>query len=408
MYDVAVVGAGPAGNWVSYLLSRQGFEVLVLEEHKDIGLPIHCTGVVGNDLFEEFDVPKDACLRELNRFKVFSPSLESFCIPADIQAYVIDRYAFDNLLAKKSKAAGTTYILQAKALDVTTYEDRVRIEVDCDGESRFFSAKLCVLATGSMSNLPYRHGIGMPNYFLKTAQTEADLEGLPDVEVYLGEEIAPGSFAWSVPSCHHQARIGVITKGNAKTYLERLLQSTFLRDRIKSPNYKIRCSRVPIGVPKRTMAGRVIGVGDAASQVKSTTGGGIYYGMIGAQILADTIMRSASNGDFGLSKLKSYDTLWKQRLGTELKTGVYLRHLFENVDDDYLDGIFRLMSQSNIQQIISHKGDFNKHKDLILSLARVPEIRKVVLELARRNLPFMKKRKSKVVPIRDEHFLEVS
>ncbi|HEV2356996.1 MAG TPA: FAD-dependent oxidoreductase, partial [bacterium] len=43
-YDVVVVGAGPGGAEAARAAAGQGLRALLLEEHRTVGLPTHCTG----------------------------------------------------------------------------------------------------------------------------------------------------------------------------------------------------------------------------------------------------------------------------------------------------------------------------------------------------------------------------
>jgi flavin-dependent dehydrogenase len=54
--DVLIVGGGPAGRYAAWS-SRTGFRVDLVEEHADIGAPVHCTGVFARDAFDTFDRP---------------------------------------------------------------------------------------------------------------------------------------------------------------------------------------------------------------------------------------------------------------------------------------------------------------------------------------------------------------
>lgn len=46
------------------LLADAGHDVVLLEEHSTIGAPVHCTGLMGADAFDEFDLSKDSILSE--------------------------------------------------------------------------------------------------------------------------------------------------------------------------------------------------------------------------------------------------------------------------------------------------------------------------------------------------------
>src|SRR4029453_7679153 len=55
--DVIVVGAGPGGLAAARALAADGRSVLVLEEHAIVGEPVHCTGLLGLEAFDELDLP---------------------------------------------------------------------------------------------------------------------------------------------------------------------------------------------------------------------------------------------------------------------------------------------------------------------------------------------------------------
>ena len=59
MYDVIIVGAGPAGLYASYLYEKLGLNTIVIEEHKCIGAPRHCSGLVSWNIERFLNVPSD-------------------------------------------------------------------------------------------------------------------------------------------------------------------------------------------------------------------------------------------------------------------------------------------------------------------------------------------------------------
>src|SRR4051812_1386875 len=72
--DVLVIGAGPGGLYAAGTLARRGHRVLVCEEHAAIGDPVHCTGIVSTDSFDEFELPRASILNALDRVRFVSPA----------------------------------------------------------------------------------------------------------------------------------------------------------------------------------------------------------------------------------------------------------------------------------------------------------------------------------------------
>src|SRR5260370_19030089 len=105
--DVVIVGGGPAGLYAGLWLARAGWCVELFEEHRDIGEPVHCTGVLARDAFEAFGLPADVVLNELTTVRFYAPSGETveYSTP-DVEAVVIDRLQFDRQLADEAERAG--------------------------------------------------------------------------------------------------------------------------------------------------------------------------------------------------------------------------------------------------------------------------------------------------------------
>ncbi len=78
MYDVAVVGGGPAGRRVADKLAGMGYGVVVVEQKERLGEPVCCTGIIGQECVSAFDIDEGVILRWANGARVFSPSLHRF------------------------------------------------------------------------------------------------------------------------------------------------------------------------------------------------------------------------------------------------------------------------------------------------------------------------------------------
>src|SRR5690349_9615167 len=105
--DVIVVGGGPAGLLAARDLAASGFSTIVVEEHETIGMPVHCTGVLGIDAFEELGLPRHTILDTVHAARFISADGSSILIDHDrVRAAIIDRGRFDAALAASASASG--------------------------------------------------------------------------------------------------------------------------------------------------------------------------------------------------------------------------------------------------------------------------------------------------------------
>jgi digeranylgeranylglycerophospholipid reductase len=134
-YDVVVVGAGPAGSAAAKAAAEKGARTILLEEHKIIGVPSHCTGLLVSserpDILAEVlrTMDKRVVIREpgdCSGMKVFAPDgrvLQSEPWPSYL--YLIDRAAFDQELAKQAVSAGAELVLSTRVTGLIKREGRI-------------------------------------------------------------------------------------------------------------------------------------------------------------------------------------------------------------------------------------------------------------------------------------------
>src|SRR5947207_6346968 len=128
--DVLIVGGGPGGLCAAARLAGEGVSVLVCEEHDAIGSPVHCTGVLASDSFDDFELPRAATLNSLTTAQFVSPAgLTVSYTPKSPLAVVIDRVVFDSALADRATAAGAELRGGARVSSLEPGPDGVRAVV---------------------------------------------------------------------------------------------------------------------------------------------------------------------------------------------------------------------------------------------------------------------------------------
>lgn len=383
MHDVIVVGGGPAGLRAAALLSSQGWDVALFEEHNEPGQPVHCTGVLASEAFDELGIPGSPRLNSLSTVHFFGPSgaTVSHTTP-QVEALVVDRRLLDHELYLEAAASGVKVVTGARVTEVITTARDVVVSVAGAADAR---ARACILASGANYVFQRRLGMGMPAVFLQSAQLECAAAPLDAVEVHFGQDVAPRGFAWVVPVRRPHAtsaRIGLMCDGNAakhfKTFVDRVagrwdLDTTADGDLPAAPRLKM----LPLAPLRKTYADRILAVGDAAGLVKATTGGGIYYSLISASLAAEVLGDALRANKLAADDLAPYQRKWRRRLGPELEAQLSLRLLANRFSDEEIDDLFELAKTDGIMPIVRRTARFNRHRDVIVALLKHPPARRL-------------------------------
>lgn len=358
-YDVAVIGAGPAGSMAAKYAALADARIVLLEEHNMIGWPVECAGLLGDKAMEESELSRGKfAINGLKGARIFS-SNACVSFKADShKAWVVDRRLFDRALALEAAKIGAEIRLNSVTRELRREKECCVLTIG-DGEK--IKADVVISAEGVRARIARQAGIGPVQKILSGAQVEApfSVDDPELVEVHFGP--APGLFAWVIPTTNETARIGLCAKYNGCTYLRTFLQKDFIRKRLLGSPVSLVVGALPMGPPSTTVADRFLAVGDSCGQVKPTSGGGIYPGLVCAKIAGRVAAAAAHEKDCSANRLMEYDRSWRALLGRELEVGMRVNNLLNKMKESELDeAIAFLARKPQILKIIEEYGDIDR------------------------------------------------
>jgi len=384
-YGVVVVGAGPIGAVAARAAAAEGASVLLVDRRGDLERSSACTGLISPRTLSILNASSDCILREIRAITVHAPDGRTLDLTADhTKAIVVDRPCLERDLHRTARAAGVDIQLGTEA--VSLVDEGILFEC-CDGR-RTASASIVVGADGPGSRVAAWFDLPSPERFVHAAQIVLERPEVirPDrVEIFFGQNVAPGFFAWAVPAEERTVRIGlgVSPDHDPSAYLDRLVSDRFSDCRVISRTG----GRIPIAPVRRAAADGVLLVGDAAGQVKPLSGGGLYPGGICAQI-AGRIAAEAVLADPPRPAASAYESQWRSAVGREIAFGQSVRRISSMVSDRELNAIFAACDDPELLSFLADHADIDRFHRLPDRLALHPSLWGKLLRL----LPFVASR----------------
>jgi len=379
-YDVIVIGAGPGGAESARTAVRAGLRTLLLEEHPTVGVPSHCTGKLSFHAFDELEIPRTLAHTAVSAAVLYSPSGVAVRVRrSTVDSYAVDRIVFDRWVAQRAQEAGAELVTGVRVTEAARVNGSVAVRGARAGRTFEARAPLVIDAEGSAPRLlemlgvaiPRRHAFGLQYQIRGIGGVEQDTP-----EMFFGDDVAPGFFAWLMPVGNDTSRVGLAvdpqrTPRRPVWYLERLLAShPAMRGRMAGVVIERKVAgRIPLLTgTATTSADRVIVVGDAAGMVKATSGGGIYYAMTAGRIAGQMAARYVGGDGTALS---AYERGWRRRIGREVRFTAFSRRAINRLSDAELDTVMRVIAESpRILASIADAGDTQFQSKLFGPLLR--------------------------------------
>jgi len=344
---VTIVGAGPCGCFLAYLLEKNGIEVKVIEKKGIPWLPLKCAGLVSDRIKEIIKIPEEIILSECNVAILRFPGNREVVIKGKEKAFVIDRIKFDKFLFEVAEGEGAKFFLRE---DFKTFKLRNNCVAIFTGKRRI-NSKVLVGADGTLSKV--RRNLNLKIRYVEGFQARVKMKHkLNEVELWFDKGIAD-FFSWIVPESENVSRAGVLCSRNSKLSLRKFLKKIKAKDII---DYQF--GYIPSYFSKKMSGERIILVGDAASQAKASTGGGIVTGLLGSKIGSKCIVNAFEENCFSSKFFReNYDEAYYKEIGKELKRAYFLSRALREFNNSDLLSLRKLISNEGIQKIIRESGD---------------------------------------------------
>jgi len=388
MIDIACIGGGPASAFAALEVLKKGKNVEIFEEHKEIGVPTHCAGLISVSGFNKLGikVPEECIQHRVKGSIFYSPAGYTLKVKGKKdQAYVIDRAKFDRFLVDKVEKQGGKVHLNAKVTALIKANNKIgglRVQ-DREG-AREIKTRIILDGEGFRANFIKEAGLKPVDRERIIPAVQFDMNNVrldeDYVEIYVGRKVAPGFFAYIIPTSNNTARVAVGgNTGKPMNYMNYFIKKHPIASRkLKGGTiFKRGGGWIIIGGPiKKTYMPGFMGVGDAVGQVKATTGGGVVFGGLCAQIAGKIAAEAITRDDFSEKMLKGYQLEWQKLYLRELKLMKLLRQVLNALPDRSIDELFRSITKPGIgiQKLIEETGDMDMQGNLIKEILFSPKI----------------------------------
>jgi geranylgeranyl reductase family protein len=385
--DAVVIGGGPAGSFFAWELAKRGVDVSVFEEHSAVGVPSHCAGHLSIRSLRSlglYPLPEGIVENVFSGANFYSPQGTKFSVHlAQPVTCAVNRALFDRYLSEKAEAAGARYFLNSRVQSLMNENGFVKgvNVIQGDKAEEKVSAKVVLDAEGISSRMLRQAGLPTLKREGLVYAVEAEVENVKNVEehaveVYVGNEYAPGFYGWLIPRPYGTAKVGLATRnGNPKEFLQRLMRrhpvaSTQLAN---AKITRMAFHAITLGGPvTKAYSNGFLAVGDCASQVKPTTGGGVIFSITCAKIAAEVASEAVKRNDLSAEFLRLYQKRFEETLGFDTRVMLKIREFLNALSDEKMDKALRFAARTGLSGALRDVDEIDFQGRTLLTVLKKP------------------------------------
>ena len=309
-FDIAIIGAGPAGTYSAYAAAKAGLRVAVFEEHEKIGEPVHCGECLSLLATKRLglELPSEAISQEMKGIRVVWPDRSYSYI--EEPGFSLEKEKFEQFLGKLGTEAGATYKMKHRVSELKREGSGWQISTT-QGE---FSAKLIIDASGVAGVSSKLLNLNTPPKTVVGLQYElSPIESDGFIDFFLWPRLSPHGYLWIIPKKNGRANVGLVTHDapNTRKYLEQFISEYGLSDKKKVGKIAFGGQIPASGAVQNTYSDDILLVGDAAGFTSPMFEGGTSLAMTSGKFAVQVAAAALAKGDTSKSALAGYETLWR-------------------------------------------------------------------------------------------------
>jgi len=366
-YDVCIVGASIAGNYMTYLLSKSDLRIAVLEDHKEIGIPFQCAGIISQKLDQLIELPANIILNRVTTAKIVSPLGKFINLSGDEHPYIIDRIGLDRLYYNEIKDdSKITYFLGERYKSFEYSIDNNKKYVIIKTTKRTIKTKMLIGCDGPLSSVGKQ--LKVKNNVLYASQIRIKANFNEEEAAMYFDPQWKQLFGWIVPEGNGVFRIGIAAAKDVNKCFKRYTEELGVDVDNKIDRQG---GIIPYGIMNKIAFDNILLLGDSAGQVKATTGGGIVMLLTAAKYASNCVNLCFKNENFSKGFIKKYyEKPCSQTIGRELKLHYLIRLILEKFRAKDFESFFSIIKENNIEHLITLYGDMDFPKALVFKLLR--------------------------------------